>query len=118
MTTAVETKPLRINDPAPDFAADSTQGKIEFHKWAGDQWVIFFSHPKDFTPVCTTELGEVARRKEDWAKRGVKVLALSVDSVDDHKRWTGDIEETQKVKVDYPILGGPSARETALLYGM
>ncbi len=118
MTTAIEHKPLRINDVAPDFTADSTKGKIEFHKWAGNQWTIFFSHPKDFTPVCTTELGEVARRKEDWAKRNCKVLALSVDSVDDHKKWTLDINETQKTTVDFPILGGPSARETALLYGM
>ena len=119
MTTATETYSVpRINDTAPDFTAETTQGTIHFHEWIGDGWAILFSHPKDFTPVCTTELGEVARRKDDWAKRNTKVLALSVDSVDDHKRWTVDIEETQKVKVDYPILGGPSAKETALLYGM
>ncbi len=114
---ATEFKPIRLGDIAPDFKSESTHGPIEFHKWAGTDWVVFFSHPKDFTPVCTTELGEVARRAPDWKKRGVKVLALSVDSVADHKRWIGDIEETQNVKVDYPILGDTS-REVANLYGM
>lgn len=118
MTTAIEAKALRIGDIAPDFTADSTEGKIEFHKWAGDQWVIFFSHPKDFTPVCTTELGEVARKKADWEKRGVKTLAVSVDGVDEHKKWIGDINETQAVQVNYPILGGDSAKDVANLYGM
>lgn len=118
MTVMTEAKPLRIGDIAPDFAADSTAGKIEFHAWAGKQWVILFSHPKDFTPVCTTELGEVARRKTDWAARNAKVLAVSVDSVEDHKKWIKDINETQSVQLDYPLLGGPSAKEVAQLYGM
>ncbi|HVE12535.1 MAG TPA: peroxiredoxin [Elusimicrobiota bacterium] len=118
MSTAVEAAPLRIGDVAPDFTADSTKGKIEFHKWADKSWVVFCSHPQDFTPECTTELGDVARKGPEWAKRGVKVLALSVDSVDDHKKWIPDINETQKTEVDYPILGGASARETARLYGM
>jgi thioredoxin-dependent peroxiredoxin len=118
MTTLNDAKPLRINDLAPDFAADSTHGKIEFHKWAAGQWVIFFSHPKDFTPVCTTELGEVAKKGPEWAKRNAKVLALSVDGVEEHKKWTKDIEETQNCKVDYPILGGASAKDVAHLYGM
>jgi thioredoxin-dependent peroxiredoxin len=118
MTSATEATPLRLNDTAPDFSAESTQGPIRFHQWAADQWVVFFSHPKDFTPVCTTELGEVAKRQQDWARRRCKVLALSVDSIDDHKRWIKDIEETQRCKVDYPILGGPSAKKVARLYGM
>lgn len=118
MTTNIETKPLRINDLAPDFACDSTVGKIEFHKWADKSWVVFFSHPKDFTPVCTTELGEVAKKGPEWAKRSAKVLALSVDGVAEHKKWTLDINETQGCTVDYPILGGPEAKEVANLYGM
>lgn len=118
MTTIAEAKPLRINDIAPDFTADSTEGKIEFHKWAQNQWVIFFSHPKDFTPVCTTELGEVAKKAPEWSRRNTKVLALSVDAVQEHKKWTNDINETQNCTVNYPILGGPSAKEVALLYGM
>lgn len=115
---AIQDKPLRIGDLAPDFTSDSTAGKIEFHKWAGDSWVVFFSHPKDFTPVCTTELGAVARMKGEWVKRGVKVLAVSVDGVEEHKRWILDINETQGCQVEYPILGGPAAKETANLYGM
>jgi len=118
MTTAIEAKPIRINDISPDFTADSTEGRIEFHKWSGSQWVIFFSHPKDFTPVCTTELGEVAKKAPEWSKRNTKVLALSVDGVEEHKKWTKDINETQNCAVNYPILGGPSAKEVALLYGM
>lgn len=118
MTAILENKALRINDVAPDFTADSTEGKIEFHKWAADSWVVFFSHPKDFTPVCTTELGEVARKSAEWKKRNCKVVALSVDSVDDHKKWTADINETQGTKLDYPVLGGPGAKEAANLYGM
>ncbi len=118
MPTTIEQKPIRINDVAPDFTADSTAGPIDFYKWAGESWVVFFSHPKDFTPVCTTELGQVAKMKPEWAKRNAKVLAVSVDSVADHKKWTLDINETQGVKVDYPILGGESAKEVAQTYGM
>jgi thioredoxin-dependent peroxiredoxin len=114
---ATESKPIRLGDVAPDFTADSTQGKIEFHKWAGDSWVIFFSHPKDFTPVCTTELGEAAKKLPEFKKRGVKVVALSVDGVDSHKGWVKDIEETQATKVEYPILADPD-KAVANLYGM
>jgi thioredoxin-dependent peroxiredoxin len=115
--TTLETNALRIGDLAPDFTADTTQGRISFHDWAGKDWVIFFSHPKDFTPVCTTELGEVARRQDPFKKLGAKVLALSVDSVDSHKRWIADIEETQKVKVEFPIVGDED-KSVARLYGM
>lgn len=117
-TIMIETVPLRIGDIAPDFRAESTTGEIEFHKWCGNQWVILFSHPKDFTPVCTTELGEVAKKKADWEKRNTKVLAVSVDKVEDHTRWIKDINETQNTQVNYPILGGESAKEVANLYGM
>ncbi|MDD5302953.1 MAG: peroxiredoxin [Elusimicrobia bacterium] len=117
MTTATATAVLRLGDTAPDFAADSTQGPIEFHQWLGDSWAVFFSHPKDFTPVCTTELGEASRRMPDFKKRGVKVLALSVDSVESHKKWTRDIEETQKTKLAFPIVGDDS-KAVANLYGM
>jgi len=86
--------PLAINETAPDFTADSTEGKLHFYDWAGDNWVLFFSHPKDFTPVCTTELGAVAKLKGEFDKRGVKVLGLSVDPVDNHARWAADIAET------------------------
>ncbi len=108
---------LRLGDIAPDFAADTTQGKIEFHKWLGDSWGVLFSHPKDFTPVCTTELGEAARHSADFRKIGVKILAVSVDSVDSHKKWIADIEETQNAKMDYPIVGDET-RTVANLYGM
>jgi thioredoxin-dependent peroxiredoxin len=108
---------LRLGDIAPDFKADTTHGKIDFHQWLGDSWGVLFSHPKDFTPVCTTELGEAARRSPDFKKRGVKVLAISVDSVDSHKKWTSDIDETQKTKMDYPIIGDES-KTVANLYGM
>src|ERR1700728_1511017 len=108
---------VRLGDTAPDFTADTTEGKISFHKWLGDSWGVLFSHPKDFTPVCTTELGEAARRSSDFKKRGVKILAISVDSVDSHKKWTSDIEETQKTKMDYPIIGDES-KTVANLYGM
>ena len=112
-----DSRTLRLGDIAPDFTAETTHGAIAFHQWAGSDWTVFFSHPKDFTPVCTTELGEVARRSPQWKKRGVKPLALSVDSVADHKRWILDIEQTQGVTVDFPIIGD-TEREVAGLYGM
>ncbi|HXS41938.1 MAG TPA: redoxin domain-containing protein, partial [Stellaceae bacterium] len=95
---------LKLGDIAPDFTQDSTEGPLHFHEWAGNSWVVLFSHPKDFTPVCTTELGAVARLKGDFDKRGVKVIGLSVDSAGDHKRWANDIKETQGAAPNYPIL--------------
>jgi alkyl hydroperoxide reductase subunit AhpC len=108
---------LHIGSIAPDFTQDSTEGPIEFHKWLGNSWGILFSHPKDFTPVCTTELGRAANLKSEFAKRGVKMIAVSVDKVEDHKKWIGDIEETQNAKLEYPILGDPD-RKVAKLYDM
>ena len=96
---------LRINDIAPNFTADTTQGKIDFHNWIGDSWAVLFSHPKDFTPVCTTELGYMARIEPEFKKRNAKLIGLSVDPVDSHSRWLTDIEETQGAKVNYPIIG-------------
>ena len=96
---------IRIGDEAPDFTADSTEGTIRFHEWMGDKWAILFSHPKDFTPVCTTELGEVARLKPEFDKRNTKVIGLSIDPVSDHHAWLGDIEETQGHAVNYPMIG-------------
>ncbi len=95
---------LRINDIAPDFKAETTNGPIQFHQWIGDHWAILFSHPKDFTPVCTTELGTMARIEPEFTKRNAKLIGLSVDPVESHKRWLGDIEETQGAKVNYPII--------------
>jgi alkyl hydroperoxide reductase subunit AhpC len=108
---------VRLGDVVPDFTAESTQGPIRFHEWIGNNWVVLFSHPKDFTPVCTTELGAVAKLKDKFAQRGVKVVALSVDSVDDHKKWIKDIDETQHCVVDYPIIGDVN-RLVANLYDM
>ncbi len=108
---------LRLGDTVPNFTQASTAGEINFYDWAGDSWVILFSHPKDFTPVCTTELGEVARLKPEFDKRNVKVLALSVDDVDSHTGWTQDIEETQKVTLNYPLLAD-SDRKVSDLYDM
>ncbi len=108
---------LRIGDEAPNFTADSTEGTIDFHEWIGNGWAIFFSHPKDFTPVCTTELGYLARLAPEFAKRNAKVLGLSIDSVDDHKRWAKDIEETQGTAVNYPMIGDPDLT-VAKLYDM
>ncbi len=108
---------LSINDVAPDFEADTTEGTIKFHEWIGDGWAVLFSHPKDFTPVCTTELGYVAKMKPEFDKRGVKVIGLSVDSVDSHKRWSKDIEETQGTALNYPLIGDPELK-VAKLYGM
>jgi thioredoxin-dependent peroxiredoxin len=95
---------LRINDTAPNFTAKTTQGEIDFHKWIGDSWAILFSHPKDFTPVCTTELGYMAKIEPEFAKRNTKLIGLSVDPVDNHERWTKDIEETQGHAVKYPMI--------------
>jgi len=108
---------VRLGDVVPDFTAESTQGPIRFHEWIGNNWTVLFSHPKDFTPVCTTELGAVAKLKDKFAQRGVKVVALSVDSVDDHKKWIKDIDETQHCVVDYPIIGDVN-RLVANLYDM
>jgi thioredoxin-dependent peroxiredoxin len=108
---------IQLGDIAPDFSQDSTDGPIKFHEWLGSSWGILFSHPKDFTPVCTTELGAVAKLKPEFEKRNVKVIAVSVDDVASHKKWTGDIEETQKTKLNYPILGDPD-RKVSNLYGM
>jgi alkyl hydroperoxide reductase subunit AhpC len=108
---------LRLGDTAPDFTQDSTEGPIPFHQWLGDSWGVLFSHPKDFTPVCTTELGYTAKLGPEFAKRNVKVLAISVDPVDSHRGWVGDIEETQGTAVNFPILADPD-RKVANLYDM
>jgi thioredoxin-dependent peroxiredoxin len=120
MTTTATQEPtgfLRINDVAPDFVADTTEGRINFHDWVGDGWAVLFSHPKDFTPVCTTELGYLASLKDEFAKRNTKVIGLSVDPVEDHARWARDIEETQGHKLNYPLIGDPELK-IAKLYGM
>jgi thioredoxin-dependent peroxiredoxin len=96
---------LRLNDVAPDFIADTTEGKISFHEWLGDSWGMFFSHPKDFTPICTTELGRLAQLKGEFEKRNVKLLGLSVDPVENHEKWADDIEETQGARPNYPMVG-------------
>ena len=96
---------IHIGDVAPDFTADTTQGRIRFHDWIGDHWAILFSHPKDFTPVCTTELGYMAKIEPEFAKRNAKIIGLSVDPVSDHTRWAKDIEETQGAAVGYPMIG-------------
>jgi alkyl hydroperoxide reductase subunit AhpC len=108
---------LRIGDLAPNFQQDSTAGKIDFYTWKGDGWAVLFSHPKNFTPVCTTELGEASRLKPEFDKRGVKVLGLSVDAVADHAKWEGDIEETQGHKLNFPLLADPD-RKVSNLYDM
>ena len=108
---------LRIGDEAPNFTAQTTQGAIDFHQWIGNQWAILFSHPKDFTPVCTTELGYMARIKPEFDMRNTKIIGLSVDSVDDHKKWAKDIEETQGAAPNYPIIGD-SDFKVAKLYDM
>jgi thioredoxin-dependent peroxiredoxin len=109
--------PIRINDTAPDFTAETTQGTIHFHEWIGDGWAILFSHPKDFTPVCTTELGSVAALQNDFAKRNTKVIGLSVDPVANHAKWAIDIEEVGGHKVNYPMIGDPELK-IAKLYDM
>jgi thioredoxin-dependent peroxiredoxin len=108
---------VRIGDEAPDFTADTTEGTIRFHEWIGDKWAVLFSHPKDFTPVCTTELGYLAGLKPEFDKRNTKVLGLSIDPVADHKKWVGDIKETQGHAVNYPIIGD-SDLTVAKLYDM
>ena len=108
---------LRLGDTAPDFTAETTQGPIKFHDWIGDHWAVLFSHPRDFTPVCTTELGYVARLKSDFDKRGVKCMGLSIDPVDSHKGWMKDIQETQGFEPNFPIVADPE-RKVANLYGM
>ena len=108
---------LHIGDDAPDFTAETTQGTITFHEWLGDSWGVLFSHPKDFTPVCTTELGLVAKLKPEFDKRNVKVIGLSVDSIDNHDKWAADIKETQGAEVNFPVIGDPD-RKVADLYDM
>ncbi|MCA8838221.1 MAG: peroxiredoxin [Gammaproteobacteria bacterium] len=108
---------IRLGDIAPDFTQDSTEGEIRFHQWLGDSWGVLFSHPKDFTPVCTTELGEAARVKSDFEKLNVKIIGLSVDGVEDHRLWSKDIEETQNQVVNFPMLADLN-RKVSTLYDM
>ena len=108
---------LRIGDVAPDFEADTTQGRIRFHEWLGNSWAVLFSHPKDFTPVCTTELGYMAKLKPEFDKRGVKLIGLSVDPVENHGRWAKDIEETQGYAPNYPMIGDTDLK-VSKLYNM
>ena len=108
---------LQIGDTAPDFEAETTEGKIRFHEWIGNSWAVLFSHPKDFTPVCTTELGYMARIKPEFDKRGVKIIGLSVDPVDNHAKWANDIKETQGFAPNYPMIGDTDLT-IAKLYGM
>ena len=108
---------LQLGDTAPDFEAETTEGQIRFHEWMGADWAVFFSHPKDFTPVCTTELGEVARLKPEFDKRDTKVIGLRVDHIEDHHAWAGDIAETQGHALNFPMIADPDCR-IAELYGM
>ena len=108
---------LQIGDTAPDFDADTTVGRIRFHDWIGDSWAVLFSHPKDFTPVCTTELGQLAKMKPDFDRRGVKIMGLSVDATTNHETWAQDIEETQGMRPNYPIIGDTDLA-VSKLYGM
>ena len=108
---------LQLGDVAPDFEADTTEGRIKFHDYIGNSWVVFFSHPKDFTPVCTTELGAVARMKHEFDKRGAKLIGISIDSVEDHQRWKQDIKDATGGAVNYPMIGD-SDLAVAKLYGM
>ena len=108
---------LRINDTAPNFKAKTTKGEIDFHEWIGNGWAILFSHPKDFTPVCTTELGAMAKLEPEFTKRNTKIIGLSVDPVTDHEKWQKDIEETQDARVNYPLIGDENL-EVAKLYNM
>ena len=108
---------LQLGDTAPDFEAETTEGKIRFHDWIGDSWAVLFSHPRDFTPVCTTELGYMAQIKPEFDKRNVKIIGLSVDPVDNHEKWLGDIEDTQGARPNYPIVADPEFT-VSKLYGM
>ena len=108
---------IQLGDIAPDFEAETTEGRIRFHEWIEDSWAVLFSHPKDFTPVCTTELGAVAKLKPEFDRRGTKVIGLSVDPVDDHRAWASDIEETQGAALNFPLIADPD-RKIAGLYGM
>lgn len=108
---------LQLGDTVPDFTQDSTEGVISFHEWIGDSWAVLFSHPADYTPVCTTELGEVAKLKPEFDKRNVKVIALSIDNVEDHKSWICDVNETQNTTVNYPVLADVD-KKVSDLYGM
>jgi len=117
MTSQGSKQPLQLGSVAPDFEAETTEGTIRFHDWIGDSWAVLFSHPKDFTPVCTTELGHVAKVKSEFDKRNTKIIGLSVDSVEDHKKWSKDILETQGVAPNYPMIGDPTL-SISKLYGM
>lgn len=108
---------LHLGDIAPNFQAETTEGFIDFHEWIGDNWVILFSHPADFTPVCTTELGATSRLQPEFSKRNVKTIAISVDSLDSHKKWIPDIEETQNTKMNFPIIADPE-KKVSVLYDM
>jgi alkyl hydroperoxide reductase subunit AhpC len=108
---------IQLGDTAPDFTAETTEGRLSLHEYLGDSWGLLFSHPADFTPVCTTELGEFARRKDDFARRSVKLIGVSVDPVDSHRRWSDDIAETQGTGLNYPLVGDED-RTVANLYGM
>lgn len=117
MDVLQQARPIQLGDIAPDFNAETTQGPLSFHQWIGSDWCVFFSHPKDFTPVCTTELGEAAKLSQEFQKRGVKVLALSVEGLSSHREWIKDIEETQHAKLNFPIIADPE-RQVAHLYAM
>src|SRR6476660_2225875 len=108
---------LSLGDTAPDFEAETTEGRIKFHAWKGDKWAVLFSHPKDFTPVCTTELGAVAARKPEFEERNTKVIGLSVDPVESHKKWEGDIADVTGNAVNFPMIADPE-KKVATLYGM
>jgi alkyl hydroperoxide reductase subunit AhpC len=117
MSTQATSAPLQIGSVAPDFEAQTTEGAIKFHDWIGDSWAVLFSHPKDFTPVCTTELGYMARMKPEFDKRNVKIIGLSVDPVENHAKWAADIQETQGAAVNYPMIGDTTLA-VAKLYNM